>query len=93
MHPNLDSISISKAKNGFSVKHNYKPKPTYKRGNKDGGFGVQYNAPEEHVFGAGDGEKLLSHVGKALGLQGKTDAQAETRGGRGQGGFSSQAQD
>ena len=76
MNSNLDSISISRAKNGFSVKHNFKARPTYTRGNA-GGFSTQYNAPEEHVFAQDEGHKLIAHVAKTLGLKEAKEEQGE----------------
>ena len=92
MNSNLDSVSIQRAKNGFTVRHNFKAKPVYRQG-KNGGFGAEYNAPEEHVFGKDEGPKMMAHLGKVLGLQAAADAQADTRNGRGQGGFASQSKD
>ena len=75
----LDSISISPAKNGgFSVKHSYKPKPTYKKG-ANGGFGVEYNAPEEHVFGPKEHAALVAHISKALKLREAPEEAAEAK--------------
>ena len=75
----LDNISISPAKNGgFSVKHTYKPKPTYTRG-PAGGFSNRYDAPEEHAFGADEHAKLIAHISKALKLKEAPEEQAEAR--------------
>ena len=74
----LDSISIQRAKNGFTVRHNYKAKPTYTKG-VGGGFSTQYNAPEEHVFAQDEGHKLIAHVARTLGLPQAKEEQAEVK--------------
>ncbi|HEX3851786.1 MAG TPA: hypothetical protein VHW01_12515 [Polyangiaceae bacterium] len=68
----LDSMTITPAKNGgHTVKHSYKARPTMRKGHFGGGMGMDYPQSEEHVFGPGDGAKMLAHVKANLGLQAK----------------------
>lgn len=53
----LDSIEVRKAKNGGHVlTHRYTSE------------GPMYHPPEDHVFGPGDGSKMLAHLKGALGV-------------------------
>ncbi len=60
----LRSVEIEKAENGgHTVSHRFK--------SNDG----PYHEPEQHVFGAAEGKKLLAHLAEHLGI--KTDAKEE----------------
>lgn len=54
----LQSISIERAKNGGHILEH--------RFSNDG---PGYRSPESHVFGADEGNKLIAHLSKHLGIQ------------------------
>lgn len=59
-------MEIEPAENGgFTVTHHYKPMQ------KTGRHGMQesYVEPESHVFGAGQGRQMMSHVMSNLGMK------------------------
>lgn len=67
---NLASMHIMPANNGgFRVRHQFKPSPQSKGGSMSGGVEMQYHQPEEHVFGADEGEQMVAHVAKHLGIR------------------------
>lgn len=58
----ISHIQIKKAKNGgHIVTHHYE---------NDGGGMVMgpYRSPEDHSFGSDEGHKLITHVGKVMGV-------------------------
>jgi len=65
-------MEITPAENGgHTIRHSFKSKPTLRKGGMNSGMGMEYQEPEEHVFGKDEGAKVMSHIGKHLGL-GKT---------------------
>lgn len=63
----LRSIEFSKAENGGHIaEHRF-----------ESGDG-SYHSPEQHVFGADEGHKLLAHVAKHMGIQAEEPETEET---------------
>jgi hypothetical protein len=75
----IDSIEIFPGENGgHRVVHNFKREAGKKSGAMNGGVYMERPKPDEHLFGASEGSKVLPHVGKALGLAlgaGKVDTE------------------
>jgi hypothetical protein len=60
----MDHMRITPAENGgHTVEHHYKAMPS----GKSGAF-MEHKEPETHVFGAGEGAKMLGHLKKHLGI-------------------------
>jgi hypothetical protein len=63
-------MEIEPADNGgHTVQHSYKSQPVNRKGSMAGGMDMDYPKPESFVFGSGDGEKLVAHVVKHLGIK------------------------
>ncbi len=73
----LDSIRIEPAKNGgHTVRHSYKSRQVYVKG-RNGGMRTEYPESEEFVFGPDDGDKMMAHVAKHLGMKAAKEEAAE----------------
>lgn len=65
----LDRLEIRPAENGgHTVRHEFKRKVANRKGGMNGGLYMDRPEPEEHTFGPDDGEQVMAHVSKALGL-------------------------
>jgi len=65
----LDSMEIRPAENGgHTIRHEFKRQPVKREGSMSGGIYPERPPSEEHVFGPGDGAKVLQHVAKHLSL-------------------------
>lgn len=53
----LEIEPIKGANGGHMVTHHYQSE------------GMSYHEPQKHVFAKGDGEALMAHVGKAIGVK------------------------
>jgi hypothetical protein len=63
MH-SIERMEIRPAENGgHVVTHHMKSKPMH---SSKMGMGMQYQEPETHVFGAGEGHEMLAHVANHL---------------------------
>jgi hypothetical protein len=67
--PKLEGLSIRRnPKGGHTVTHEYAAAPKFTAG-KNGGMGMDQQAPETHNFDAGDQAGLLNHIASALSLK------------------------
>ena len=84
MAKNIESIEIFPGENGgHRVVHNFKREAGKKQGAMGGGVYMERPKADEHFFGASEDEKVLPHVGKALGLKGQPKLNAENNAGGG----------
>lgn len=69
MEKKLRAIEIHPGKNGgHRVVHEFERTPAKREGAMSGGMYMERPESEEHLFGHGEHEKVMSHVGKALGF-------------------------
>jgi hypothetical protein len=65
--PKLSHLEVRHAENGgHIVRHHFEHGPLF-----------DYHEPTEHVFGKRDGEKMLAHVGKHMGVRESTTGSKE----------------
>ena len=84
MAKQIDSIEIFPGENGgHRVVHNFKREAGKKGGALGGGVYMERPKAEEHFFGTSEDEKVLPHVGKALGLKGQPKLNADNEAGGG----------
>jgi len=67
-------MEIEPAENGgHTVTHHWKPMQ------REGKHGIQetYVEPESHVFGAGEGKKMMAHISDHLGIKAGKESKEE----------------
>ena len=80
----IESIEIFPGENGgHRVVHNFKREAGENEGVMGGGLYMEKPKAKEHLFGASEGNKVLPHVGKALGLKGQPELNADNQAGGG----------
>ena len=71
-------IEIEPAENGgHTVTHHFKERPTH---SSKHGMGMEYTAPEQHVFGPEDGHLMLAHVANHLHIPKEAPGEEESEG-------------